>query len=72
MNELVVLIESPLDQYAEAEMRRWWQYRCVKITLRGETYFSVGAPKRFRVAEGVKRLASFGVKARAAIRITSI
>ena len=63
---LVVLIENPekLDDYVEQDMRRWWQHRCRKIVSGGKTYFIV--PGKFYLYEGVKRLASFGVKARVA------
>lgn len=67
---LVVLIENPeqLDEYTEVEMRRWWRHRCRKITWGGEVFFSVGAPKKMNLYEGVKRLRSFGVDARVARR----
>ncbi len=65
---LVVLIETPdkLDDYAEQDMRRWWGHHCRKHTGHGEVFFIV--PGKFRLYEGVKRLASFGIKARVARR----
>jgi hypothetical protein len=66
---LVVLIETPgkLDGYIEQDMRRWWRNHCRKhTTLNGEIFFIV--PGKFNLYEGVKRLASFGVKARVARR----
>lgn len=67
---LVVLIERPeeLLPEIEADMRRWWRGHCVKITRDGETWFAVSAPLSYNVREGIKRLASFGVSARAAYR----
>ncbi len=66
----VVLIETAadLDDRIEADMRRWWRHVCKKHVRNGEVYFEVGS--RFNVNEGIKRLASFGVKARAANRPT--
>ena len=66
----VVLIENPeeLDELTEGEMRRWWSNRCRAHRKNGETYFEVGSPNHFRVYEGIKRFASFGIKARAANR----
>jgi hypothetical protein len=65
---LVVLIIGEMDQVVETDMRRWWRGHCIKRVKNGETYFEVGYPVRYNVQEGVKRLASFGVKARAAFR----
>lgn len=65
---LVVLIESALEPIVEADMRRWWRDRCKKHVVHGETYFEVATPIRFNCYEGVKRLASFGVRARVARR----
>ena len=70
---LVVLIENPEDEaqaealnWGEADMRRWWDHRCVKVERDGEVWFEVAG--RFKLYEGVKRWASFGVKARIARR----
>lgn len=65
---LVVLIESEMHEHAEADMRRWWRHHCRKHMRQGETYFEVASPVRWNAYEGVKRLASFGVKARVARR----
>ena len=74
---LVVLLENPAEMVpeVEADMRRWWRGHCVKHTSRAclsgdktEVWFEVGQPVRYNVSEGVKRLASFGVIARAARR----
>lgn len=74
---LVVLIENPteLTPEVETDMRRWWRGHCVKHTSRAclsadrtEVWFEVGYPVRYNVSEGVQRLASFGVTARAARR----
>lgn len=70
--ELVVLIQSEMEPFIGADMRRWWSNRCVKVTRGGETFFKVDTPKRFRCREGVKRLASFGVKARVALRAVTL
>jgi len=68
---LVVLIESEdFDEYTEQEMRRWWRHRCKKHQVNGEVFFEVAYPVRFNTREGVKRLASFGVKARIVRRPT--
>jgi hypothetical protein len=63
---LVVLIEDGLTDHAERDMRRWWGGNCKKRVANGETYFEVCG--KFRLYEGVKRLASFGVRARIARR----
>ena len=62
----VVLIENPadLDELTETDMRRWWRNACKKHTRNGEVYFEVTSS--FNIYGGIKRLASFGVKARAA------
>lgn len=67
---LVILIETPdtFVDYAEQDMRRWWRHRCKKHVVNGEMYFEIGDPKTW-AAESVKRLASFGVKARVARRV---
>lgn len=65
---LVVLVESPLTEYAEAEMRRWWRHRCKKHERAGEVFFEVSYPFRLNGYEGVRRLRSFGVTARIARR----
>jgi len=63
---LVILIEKPeeLDEFTEADMRRWWRHQCKKHFQDGEVLFEVCVPKRFNLSEGVKRLRSFGVSAR--------
>lgn len=73
---LVVLIEDQemfkSSEFIEQDMRRWWQNKCKKIVIgtdaSHEIYFDVATPKHFNLYEGVKRLASFGVKARVARR----
>lgn len=72
----VVLILDQLEPSVESDMRRWWRGHCIKHTTRTcldgnaliETYFEVGLPVAYNVSEGVKRLASFGVRARGAHR----
>ncbi len=64
--KLVVLLESEIDDFTEQDMRRWWRHHCKKVTTNGETFFIVA--NRFNAKEGVKRLASFGVNARMALR----
>jgi len=61
---LVILVETPdkLEDYIEQDMRRWWGGHCLKRERNSETLFIV--PGKFKLYEGVKRLASFGVKAR--------
>jgi hypothetical protein len=58
---LVVIIDSDLSAYAETDMRRWWCHSCKKHVRDGVTFFEVAG--KFKLYEGVKRLASFGVKA---------
>lgn len=55
------------DDFTEQDMRRWWMQRCIidRHDPRG-IFIKVGAPVKFRVYHGIKRLASFGVEARAA------
>lgn len=67
---VVVLIESPMEDFVEADMRRWWRDRCKKHVRNGETYFEVAPPISLNAYEAVDRLASFGVKARVARRPT--
>lgn len=64
----VILIQDSLDEFTEQDMRRWWRGRCVKHVVKGETFFDVGEPKKLNLWEGVRRLASFGVRARVARR----
>ncbi len=64
----VVLIEDELDEFTEADMRRWWRGKAIKRCRNGEVYFEVGLPARLNLWGGVKRLASFGIKARVAQR----
>lgn len=66
----VVLIENAedFDIATEQEMRRWWRHHCRKVVRAGEVFFTVGLPVRYNVVEGVKRLASFGIRARGAYR----
>jgi hypothetical protein len=72
MAEMVVLIESEIEPFIEADMRRWWRHHCIKVTRGSETFFKVDTPKRYNSREGVKRLASFGVKARVALRAVAL
>lgn len=58
---LVVVIDDGLTDHAEKDMRRWWGNNCKKHVRNGVTFFEVAG--KFRMYDGVKRLASFGVKA---------
>lgn len=58
---LVVVIDSGLSHFAEADMRRWWGNACKKHVKGSDVFFEVAG--KFKLYEGVKRLASFGVKA---------
>lgn len=68
---LVILIENPdkLDDYIERDMRRWWRHNCKKHVADSETWFEI---RDFRTwaTESIKRLASFGIKARVVRRFT--
>jgi len=58
---LVVVIDGELPDYAEQDMRRWWSFRCKKHIKNGDVFFEVAG--KFKLYEGVKRLASFDVEA---------
>jgi hypothetical protein len=58
---LVVIIDGDLPAHAEQDMRRWWSYGCKKHVHKNDVFFEVAG--KFKLYEGVKRLASFGVKA---------
>jgi hypothetical protein len=58
---LVVVIDGEIHPHAEQDMRRWWGGACKKHVRDGVTFFEVAG--KFRMYDGVKRLASFGVKA---------
>jgi hypothetical protein len=58
---LVVVIDEGLTQHAEYDMRRWWGNAVKKHVRDGVTFFEVAG--KFKLYEGVKRFASFGVKA---------
>jgi len=71
---LVVLIHpddvDKLDEFCLPDMCRWWQGHAIQRTIGGETWFEVGRAgcKHLALYGGVKRLASFGVRARVARR----
>lgn len=50
--------------FIHQDMLRWWRGRAKTHRHNGELLIEVGAPKRVNLYEGVKRLASFGIKAR--------
>lgn len=57
---LVVVIDSELPTHAEQDMRRWWGGG-IKHVKGKDVFFEVAG--KFKLYDGVKRLASFGVKA---------
>jgi len=69
---LVVLIVNPedMDEYAESDMYRWWRHQAKRHIKGEELYYEVASPVKFNVYEGIKRLKSFGIIARAAYRPT--
>lgn len=69
---LVILVENQdkYDAYTRKDMTRWWRGHCKHHQRDGELYIEVTYPIRSNIYEGIKRLASFGVKARAALRRT--
>jgi len=58
---LVVIIDADLTEHAETDMRRWWGNECKRHRDESGVFFEV--PGKFKLYEGVKRFASFGVKA---------
>ncbi len=67
-----ILVET-VDMWpeAQADMTRWWSGGCRAKTVDGELLLDVQMPDRnnhFRLYEGIKRLASFAVRARVVLR----
>lgn len=58
---LVVVIDGDLEDHVEQDMRRWWGHACKKHVHCGEVFFEVSG--KFKLYDGVERLASFGVSA---------
>ena len=64
---LVLLIENPAeyDDLVRPDMQRWWRRGVKHHYVNGETLVGLAAgDKRIWLPESVKRLASFGVRAR--------